>query len=89
MKRYAVSCVTLIFATILNQVTPAEAQNIPSPNGRYSIARQGSLTLCSKSQHQCPGGVHRERGCGSRRPIPPTQSVASRSQGLELALTTH
>jgi hypothetical protein len=43
MKRYAALSATLIFAAILSQITPAEAQNIPAPSGRYSIARHGSL----------------------------------------------
>jgi hypothetical protein len=45
MKRYAALPATLIFAAILSQITPAEAQNVPAPSGRYSIARHGSLVL--------------------------------------------
>jgi hypothetical protein len=54
MKRNAALSATLIFAAILSQITPAEAQNIPQPNARYSIARHRSLTLCSNPSTNAP-----------------------------------
>jgi hypothetical protein len=54
MKRYAALATTLIFAAILSQITPAGAQNIPQPNGRYSIARHGLLRLCMNPTNNTP-----------------------------------
>jgi hypothetical protein len=49
MKRYAALSATTIFAAILSQltpITPAEAQSIPAPSGRYSFLIQGQVTDC-------------------------------------------
>jgi hypothetical protein len=54
MKRYAVLSLTLIFAAIFSQITPAEAQNIPAPSGRYSFAIQGSVAQCFNPTTNAP-----------------------------------
>jgi len=46
MKRYAALSATTIFAAILSQITPADAENIPPPSGVYSFAIQGSVAQC-------------------------------------------
>ena len=46
MKRYAALSATTIFAAIVSQITPAEAQNIPQPNGFHSFTLQGSVAQC-------------------------------------------
>ena len=46
MKRYAALSATTIFAAILSQITPADAENIPPPSGPYSFAIQGSVAQC-------------------------------------------
>jgi hypothetical protein len=74
MKRYTALAVTLIFAAILSQITPAEAQNIPAPNGRYSIARHGSLTLCSNPSTNAP-----EACSASGAVIAPVSDIATGS----------
>lgn len=77
MKRYAALSATTIFAAILSQITPitpAEAQNISAPNGRYSIARHGSLTLCSNPSTQAP-----EACTASGAVISPVSDIATGS----------
>jgi len=54
MKRYAALSATTIFATILSQITPAEAQSIPLPSGRYSFAIQGSVADCYNPTTNAP-----------------------------------
>jgi hypothetical protein len=54
MKRYAALSATTVFAAILSQITPAEAQNIPAPSGRYSFAIQGSVGNCYNPTTNAP-----------------------------------
>jgi hypothetical protein len=54
MKRYAALSATTIFAAILSQITPAEAENIPPPSGVYSTAIQGSVALCLNPDTNAP-----------------------------------
>jgi hypothetical protein len=54
MKRYAALSATTIFAAILSQITPAEADNIPAPSGRYSFAIQGSVAQCFNPTTNAP-----------------------------------
>lgn len=51
MKRYAALSATTIFAAILSQITPAEADNILQPSGAYSFTIQGSVAQCFNSSN--------------------------------------
>jgi hypothetical protein len=77
MKRCVALSAMTIFAAILSQLIPitsAEAQNIPAPNGRYSIARHGSLTLCSNPSTNAP-----EACSASGAVIAPVSDIATGS----------
>jgi hypothetical protein len=54
MNRFAALSATTIFATILSQITPAEAQNIPAPSGRFSFLIQGSVAQCFNPTTNAP-----------------------------------
>ncbi|MBV8134959.1 MAG: hypothetical protein JO121_04845 [Deltaproteobacteria bacterium] len=54
MKRYAALAGTPIFAAILGQITPAEAENIPQPSGVYSTTIQGSVAQCFDPSTHAP-----------------------------------